>query len=68
MPKKKEDLRREMGLGERDPEGNTTKATPRGRHSTHPNKPTRPAGRSGPKTRAPRAEKAKRRTTRDNQP
>jgi hypothetical protein len=65
MPRK-EKLRRELGLGERSPSGETTKATPRGRHSRHPNAPTRPAGRSGRIANAPRAERARRRTVRDN--
>lgn len=65
MPRK-EKLRRELGLGERSPSGETTKATPRGRHSRHPNAPARPTGRTGPKARAARAARAKRRTALDN--
>lgn len=67
MPRK-EQLRRELGLGARSPSGETAKATPRGRHSTHPNRPVRPAGKSGPKAGAPRAARAKRRTKLDNAP
>jgi hypothetical protein len=60
-----EAARRKSGLGERTPEGETIKATPRGRHP-RPGNPARPAGRVGSKAAAPRAARAKRRTTRDN--